>query len=105
MPNLPESLPPEILNALRQGRQLEALKLLRTTTGLGLVETKALIDAFLRSQAPTQAKAHDKIKISMAPPRPRDKNLSPGEVPRSQGGPWAVMLMIAAALIGYLWLR
>ena len=105
MPKLPDSLPPEIISALREGRQLEAIKLLRKTTGLGLVETKALIDAFLRSQAPVRAKALNKIKISVHGPPPRMKGLSPGEVPHSTGGPWAIMLMIAAALVAYLWLR
>lgn len=107
MANLPSALPPEIVSALREGRQLEAIKLLRKTTGLGLVETKALIDAFLRSQAPVQAKAkaHNKIKISVTAPPPRDRNLSPGEVPHSTGGPWAIMLMVAAAVVAYLWLR
>jgi hypothetical protein len=42
-------LPPDVLVALRQGHALEAIKLLRQATGLGLKESKELIDAHLRA--------------------------------------------------------
>ena len=112
MPKLPDSLPPEILTALREGRQLEAIKLLRKTTGLGLAETKSLIDSFLRSQAPVQAKAKavNPLKIAVHAPKPRVavhipqriSGLSPGEVPRDSGGPWLLLVVIGAMIAAWL---
>jgi len=40
MPNQPNSVPPEILACVREGRNIEAIKLLREHTGLGLREAK-----------------------------------------------------------------
>jgi ribosomal protein L7/L12 len=45
------NLPPDVLDALRRGRTLEAIKRLRQATGLGLAEAKALVDAHIRGEA------------------------------------------------------
>ena len=37
-------LPPEVIKAITQGRKIEAIKLLRETTGLGLANAKVLVD-------------------------------------------------------------
>lgn len=37
-------LPPEVVKAITQGRKIEAIKLLRESTGLGLANAKVLID-------------------------------------------------------------
>ena len=116
MPKLPDSLPPEIFNALREGRQVEAIKLLRKATGLGLVETKAMLDGFLRTQAQAQLakgkSAANKVSISVAsPPRarsdipPRRAGLSPGEEPRTSAGPWSLLLIVGALVVAGLLLR
>lgn len=61
MPPPAESpLPPEVLAALDAGQNINAIKLLRTATGLGLKETKDLIDAHQRGevvQVPLRAAA------------------------------------------------
>ena len=44
------SLPPEVLAALDEGHTIEAIKRLRTATGLGLKESKDLIDAHQRGE-------------------------------------------------------
>lgn len=44
-------LPAEVLLALQQGNQIEAIKLLRLRTGLGLKEAKDEIDRVVRSHA------------------------------------------------------
>lgn len=42
----PDSLPPDVVEALKLGRPIEAIKRLRKATGMGLAEAKALVDAF-----------------------------------------------------------
>jgi ribosomal protein L7/L12 len=46
-----KSLPPDVLDALRRGRTIEAIKRLRQATGLGLAEAKSLVDAHVRGDA------------------------------------------------------
>jgi large subunit ribosomal protein L7/L12 len=49
MPNPIESLPPDVVEAWRAGRKIEAIKLLREKAGAGLAEAKAAIDALERA--------------------------------------------------------
>jgi ribosomal protein L7/L12 len=54
-----DSLPPEVLELLRQGRTMEAIKLLRGTN-LGLRDAMQIIDAYKRGvPASTDARATD----------------------------------------------
>jgi len=100
------SIPPDVLKALREGRQIDALKLLRKNSGVGLAEAKALVDAVLRSQAASQTKAGDtKLRISIPLHPARDRNLSPGEVPRTSSGPWTIALVLGAVIAALLLLR
>lgn len=43
-------LPPSAVEALRRGRKLEAIKLLRSERGLDLKQAKDLVDAFVEEQ-------------------------------------------------------
>lgn len=43
-------LPAEVLRAIEQGRKIEAIKLLRDATGLGLANAKVLVDKAARQQ-------------------------------------------------------
>lgn len=45
-------LPPEVLNAIREGRKIEAIKLLREAKGLGLANAKVLVDRAWRTHGP-----------------------------------------------------
>jgi ribosomal protein L7/L12 len=47
MTNAADQLPPEVLEALRQGRTVDAIKLLRGTT-LGLKDAMQILDAYKR---------------------------------------------------------
>jgi hypothetical protein len=47
-----DSLPPEVIQAIEQGRKIEAIKLLRETTGLGLANAKVLVDKASRQHGP-----------------------------------------------------
>jgi hypothetical protein len=45
-------LPQVVLRAIRDGRKIEAIKLLREATGIGLANAKVLVDRAARQQAP-----------------------------------------------------
>ena len=60
MPAPNEMLPPEVLDAVRRGQTIEAIKLLRETTGLGLKEAKDLVDA-VRSGALDEASVAERV--------------------------------------------
>jgi ribosomal protein L7/L12 len=63
-------LPPAVLSAMARGDKIEAIKLARETTGLGLKEAKEAVEA-AASSAP--AAVHRS-----------SRSLSPGEVPRGR---------------------
>lgn len=46
----PDWLPPEVVSAIESGQTIEAVKLLREKTGLGLTEAKEAVDAYVRRQ-------------------------------------------------------
>lgn len=50
-----DPLPPEVIRAIEQGRKIEAIKLLREATGLGLANAKVLVDKAGREHAPKPA--------------------------------------------------
>ena len=47
-----ESLPENVIDAVRQGRKIEAIKLLREQTGMGLANAKVLVDGASREHGP-----------------------------------------------------
>jgi len=79
----PGSLPSAVLAALHQGNKIEAIRLLRQATGLGLKEAKDAIDSFQSGD------------------RTEPGKLSPGEVPKSGIGIWLVVALAALALLAY----
>lgn len=50
-----DDLPPAVIRAIQQGRKIEAIKLLRESTGLGLANAKVLVDKAARHHAPKKA--------------------------------------------------
>lgn len=48
-------LPPAVIRAIEQGRKIEAIKLLRESTGLGLANAKVLVDKAARQRGPGSA--------------------------------------------------
>jgi ribosomal protein L7/L12 len=81
------SLPAAAASALQQGNKIEAIRLLREQTGLGLKEAKNAIDA------------------SMEGGQPADSGPSPGEVPRTGGFYWWLVAAGLAAVGAYYLLR
>ena len=77
-----EELSPEVFQLLADGRKIEAIKLIREETGLGLKEAKDLAEALLGEHAPTETAAPPPIT--------------------EQGGASGVIAIIIAVLIAYL---
>ena len=48
-------LPPEVIRAIEQGRKIEAIKLLRDATGIGLANAKVVVDRASREYRPKPA--------------------------------------------------
>jgi hypothetical protein len=83
--------PAEIVAALQRGGIVEAIKLVLAAKGTG-------------SSAEKQATGHvdARPKLFRLTPRASERtDLSPGEVPRSSGDVWLVLLVAAALCIGY----
>ena len=49
-----QELPPEVIEAIRQGRKVEAIKILREAKGLGLANAKVLVDRAWQSHGPVR---------------------------------------------------
>lgn len=75
-------LPPQVMQALLAGHKIEAIRLLREQTGLGLKEAKEAVEA---AQPPGQ--------------------LAPGEVPKGPRFTWVAVAGLAALAAYYFFLR
>lgn len=47
-----KQIPTEVLRAIEEGRKIEAIKILREATGLGLANAKVLVDRVSRTHGP-----------------------------------------------------
>lgn len=106
------SFPPAVLEALRKGNKLEAIKLLRQASKTGLVEAKALVDAVQGAKAAgaRAAAPHARspsvgaaARATPGPPVPgyvphSESGLSPGEVPRAGAHFWWVLVLVLGAV-------
>ena len=110
------SFPPGVLEALKKGNKLEAVKLLRAATQTGLKEAKMVVDALQAGNAPA-AKTDGRPSNSSArtasvgahavtPPAPipgyvphSKTGLSPGEVPHSGGAGGWVFVVVSAVVV------
>ena len=77
-------LPLAAVNALREGRKVEAIKLAREELGVDLKEAKQRVERYLRADPLVQA--------SYAQMRTR-----------SGPGAWWIVAIAAGAALGYLW--
>lgn len=84
--NLPPTIPTEALAMLRAGQLIDAIKITREKTGLGLKESKDLIDQYLQDHPQEQAQIQEQL------------------VQRSRGGIKVVILilLILAAVIWFV---
>ena len=81
-------LPPQVVDALQRGEKIEAIKLMRQLSGLGLVQAKDAVEASAHALG---AGSGD--------------GLSPGEVPRTGRYVWAVVLAAVFVFVVYRVLR
>ncbi|WP_088280686.1 ribosomal protein L7/L12 [Ideonella sp. A 288] len=79
--------PPAVVTALAHGHKLEAIRLLREHSGLGLKEAKDAIEASPLSMVAGSG------------------GLSPGEVPRSRDSVWPLVAAVIAVLVWWFWRR
>ena len=97
---------PEVTEALKQGNKIDAIRILREKTGLGLAEAQDAVERqFSRySSSSTSSSLDSPAPVSTPTPysgstivRP---GLSPGEVPHTKGGRWwiAVVIVIGAVI-------
>jgi ribosomal protein L7/L12 len=80
-PAQPAALPPAVAQALAKGSKIEAIKLLREQTGMGLKEAKDAVESSGKWREPMAEG-------------------SPGEVPRSNSGLWLAVI-IGAIIAAY----
>ncbi len=83
---LPEDLAPAVLAAIGSGRKIEAIKLVRSATGLGLREARTLVEA-LEAQYGNDAGT---------PPAPGFSE---------EGGAKSLIVIVVALFAGYLLYR
>ena len=110
------AFPPEVLEALKKGNKIEAIKLLRAAAKVGLAEAKSVVDALQNAQggkAPAASPpAPKRPNVGLAhkhhPVNPnliRRPGLSPGEVPRSGDGMGWVVVLVGGLMLAWFFLR
>ena len=109
MPDPLDRLPPQVLDAMRRGSLLEALKLLRQS-GIGLKDARALLEA-QRSRADSPAApsrtAQPATRFESHQPTPGAVlgDLSPGQVSNAGNTAWWWILLALIGLVFYFLLR
>lgn len=88
-PQRPAQLPPEVTEALRRGRRVEAIKLLRSSSGLDLAQAKRLIDQQQRTQRQTPDKYQSQMQTMIKEDRSNTRLL------------WIAAFLLAALMAWY----
>ena len=88
---IPASAELRIHAAMASGNKLEAVKLLKEATGLGLAEAKERIDAAMQSEPLNLQAALNQ------PTQPNAASSAPGEVKGSPGILWLALILVALA--------
>jgi ribosomal protein L7/L12 len=81
-----QSLPPDVVDALQKGQKIEAIRLMREQTGLGLKEAKDAVEGYQQLYRPADG-------------------LSPGQVGDTGSGIWWVIVLVLVCIVGYMLLR
>ena len=97
---------PGVADAIRKGNKIEAIKILREKTGLGLKEAKDHIDQFPGSSRSDYAHPEPPKQQAEWQPTLSRRGLSPGEEPQTIWSRWwIVVVIILAALTYYFYQR
>ena len=99
-----DALPPDVIEALNAGNKIEAIKLLRGHTGLGLKEAKDWVDHLERGGSAHVPEMPEKTRFATHAPNPTSaharKGLGPGEVARGGGAnKWLALAAFAALAV------
>jgi DNA-binding transcriptional MerR regulator len=86
-PVMGQPLPGVVVEALKRGQKIEAIRLMREQTGLGLKEAKDAVDGY-------EVAHRDPLS-----------GLSPGQVSETGSGIWWVVALVLACLVAYLVFR
>ena len=84
-PVFSNALPPLVIEALQRGEKVQAIRLMREISGVGLKEAKDLVDA--------------------SPHATARSGLSPGEVPRTGRTIWMIVAAVLLAWLLYVAMR
>ena len=106
-------IPPGVLEALKKGNKIEAIRLMRESTKLGLAETQVMVEMLEKAKGVAGAARSIAAPVKMharAQPQPhvytRRPGLSPGEVPREASGALGVVVLLAIGLaVAYSFVR
>jgi hypothetical protein len=82
-----DALSANVIEALNRGHKIEAVRLVREQTGMGLKEAKDTVDAYERTHPKTST------------------HVSPGEVRSGGNGMWWVVAVVVVAVAAYYLLR
>ena len=116
-------IPPGVLEALKAGNKIEAIRLMRESTKMGLAETKAMVEmldkmkgvagaaqsianvlqgkAVAAQARPAASKPVGPVKMHAHAPLhipTRRPGLGPGEVPRESSGAWGIIALVAVGM-------
>ena len=98
-----QTLPPEVLEALRKGNKIEAVKRLREAAKIGLAEAKGRIDTVENAPARRSLPVHVERPLPTPAQVASGSHLGPGEVPPSSSGSTFMAIAIAAAAFTAWW--
>ena len=94
----PHALPSNVVDALSRGDKIDAIRLLREATGLGLKEAKDVVGVYQGSKLPTPTPTPTSAS--------KRTGLAPGQVPASGSQTWVVLTLLGLALAAsYFFLR
>lgn len=93
-PNASFTLSKEALDALRRGSTIEAIKIIRERTGVGLAEAKNIVE-MIQKELPDVEDEQPTVASVRA-----GQHLAPGEVARGgSAGKWMALIAVAALLV------
>ena len=104
------TFPPAVLDAWKRGDKIEAIKLLRKSTEMGLAEAKTLLDALKHANVAPARERQSPDATTRIAHRPTPDHvyharpgLSPGQVtPSNESGVGWMLLITAGAVVLYL---
>ena len=92
---------PAVADALKKGNKIEAIRILREKTGLGLNEAKDTIDRFPGSSMGDGSHPEPPKQPAVWQPTLSRRGLSPGEEPQTIWSRWWIVAVIILGALAY----